>query len=206
MKFKEQALIAAAAAAMAQLATAAAEPIPYEFDKSHTAIRAWWVHWGFTRQALELTNYDGVILLDFEEPKNSKVYVTFHLDKGYWVGDPADDRFEKHLASADLFDIARFPTIAFKATSFETSDGKTGVMRGDLTIKGRTLPVALDVKLNRREVLGGADRAGFSAATKIDRSDWGLDFGLPNVCCEVEISIETELVGPPVEAAAQQSQ
>jgi polyisoprenoid-binding protein YceI len=193
-----QSALAAALLATASATGATAEPIRYEFDKSHTAIRTTWDHWGFTRQSIEFTNYDGVLLLDFADPRNSTVEVTFQLKDGYWVGAANKDLFER-LASPLLLDIARFATIKFKATAFETKNKVTGVMRGELTIKGHTRPVVLDVRLNRRELLSGADvdRAGFSAVTKLDRSLWGIDFGLPNVCCELDITIETELVGPP---------
>jgi polyisoprenoid-binding protein YceI len=177
---------------------AGAEPVRYDFNKTHTAIRASWNHWGLSRQSIEFTKYDGTLMLDLEKPANSSVEVTFSLVDGFWVGAPENDRFEQHLASPDLFDLAQFTTATFKATSFETKDGKTGTMRGDLTIKGQTHPVALDVKLNRAGPLHGKLKAGFSASGKINRSQWGLGFGAPDVSDELEITVETELDGPAV--------
>lgn len=191
----------AVALAAAFFTPAHAAPDAYTFDKTHTAIRAHWDHWGYSRQSIEFTRYDGALLLDFDAPKNSTIDVTFTLaPDGFFVGAPESDRFEQHLASADLFDFARFTTARFKATKFETSDGKTGRMTGDLTVKDATHPVTLDVVLNKREPLRGVMRAGFSAKGKIDRSLWGMGFGAPGVPNEIDITIETELVGPAVAA------
>lgn len=174
---------------------ALAEPVAYEFDRTHTAIRATWDHLGLSRQSIYFTDYEGVLLLDLEEPENSTVDVTFNLAGGFWVG-PDQSRFEAHLESDDLFDTAQFPTARFVATSFETEDGETGTMTGDLTLLGETRPVTLNVTLNHA---GGhpfnAERqvAGFSASTTIQRSQWGLGYAVPAVSDEIEISIETEL-------------
>lgn len=174
---------------------ALAEPVAYEFDRTHTAIRATWDHLGMSRQSIYFTDYEGVLLLDLEEPANSTVDVTFNLSGGFWVG-PDQERFEAHLESDDLFDTAQFPTARFVATSFETEDGQTGTMTGDLTLLGETRPVTLNVTLNHA---GGhpfnAERqvAGFSASTTIQRSQWGLGYAVPAVSDEIEISIETEL-------------
>ena len=174
--------------------TAFADPVEYEFDKTHTAIRATWTHLGFSHQAIQFTDFDGVLMLDFEEPENSTVDVTFNLQDGFWVG--ADqDRFVGHLSSPDLFNIAEFPTARFVATGFETEDGETGQMTGDLTLLGQTHPVTLDVTLNQRapNPMSGTPTAGFTATGEILRSQWGLGYAAPAVSDEVRIEINTEL-------------
>lgn len=188
--------IAYAAASLAAFLTGAAiaEPVEYEFDKTHTAIKATWNHLGYSEQSIYFTDYDGVLLLDLEEPSNSTVDVTFNLIDGFWVG-ANQDRFVNHLNSGDLFDTAQFPTARFVASSFETEDGTNGVMTGDLTLMGETHSVSLDVTLNSNEPhpFSGAELAGFSASGTIQRSQWGLDFAVPAVSDELKLSIETEL-------------
>ena len=130
-------------------AASAAELAAYEFDKTHTTIRATWEHLGYSQQSIHFTDYDGVMLLDFEEPQNSTVDVTFNLIDGFWVG-ANQDRFVGHLNSDDLFNTAEFPNARFVATGFETEDGETGTMTGDLTLLGQTHPVTLDVALRQR--------------------------------------------------------
>ncbi|MCC5996427.1 MAG: polyisoprenoid-binding protein [Oceanicaulis sp.] len=175
-------------------AEAFAEPQEYGFDKSHTTIRASWDHLGLSRQALHFTDFDGVLLLDFEAPENSTVDVTFNLENGFWVG-ASQDRFVNHLHTEDLFHVEAHPTARFVGTRFETEDGETGVMTGDLTLLGQTRPVSLDVTLNQRgpHPMGGHEVAGFSATGVIQRSEWGMGFAVPNVSDAITIEIETEL-------------
>ncbi|WP_084420546.1 YceI family protein [Henriciella litoralis] len=174
---------------------AMAEPVAYEFDKDHTAIVASWDHMGFSRQAIEFTDYDGTLMLDMENPENSTIEVTFNLaDGGFWVGTPDSEDFENHLSSGDLFGLEEYPTAKFVATSFETEDGKTGTMTGDLTLKGETHPVTLDVTLNKAGEARGSYKAGFSATGTMMRSEWGMGYAAPAVSDELQLMIETELV------------
>ena len=75
-----------------------------------------------------------------------------------------------HLRSADFFDVENFPQITFVSTSF---DGDT--LAGDLTIKGITKPVTLDVEFNGVATdPWGNDKAAFEATGELNRTDWGL--------------------------------
>ena len=189
--------LAALLTAPLTVADAFAEPAEYEFDKSHTTIRASWNHLGYSEQSIHFTDYDGVLLLDFEEPENSTVDVTFSLADGFWVG-ANQDRFVNHLNSGDLFNTAEYPEARFVATAFDTEDGETGTMTGDLTLLGQTHPVTLNVEVNKREAkpeqMGGAMTAGFSARGTIERSQWGLGYAVPAVSDEIDLVIETELL------------
>ncbi len=186
--------LAAFLAAPALTSAASADPAAYEFDKTHTTITATWNHLGYSEQAIHFTDYDGVLLLDFEEPANSTVDVTFNIAGGFWVG-AGQERFVTHLNSGQLFNTAEFPNARFVATSFETEDGETGTMTGDLTLLGQTHPVTLDVTLRQLapHPFSGDEVAGFSASGEILRSEWGLGYAVPNVSDEIRIEIETEL-------------
>jgi len=108
-----------------------------------------------------------------------------------WAG-AHHDRFIGHLNSAEVFNTAEFPTAHFVATGFETEDGVTGTMSGDLTIIGVTVPVTLDVTLNDLREDG---TAGFTATGTLVRSDWGPTIGIyaGPVSDEVVLTINTEL-------------
>ena len=86
-----------------------------------------------------------------------------------------DEQRDAHLRSADFFDVEKIGPMTFRSTSFDGTSAK-----GDLTIKGVTRPVELDV-----EFLGldtdpwGGQRIGFEATTEINRKDFGLDFNIP---------------------------
>jgi polyisoprenoid-binding protein YceI len=89
--------------------------------------------------------------------------------------DTRDETRDGHLRSADFFDVENHGGMTFTTTSF---DGTTAA--GDLTIKGVTRPIELDV-----EFLGagtdpwGGSRLGFEATTEISRKDFGVDFNVP---------------------------
>src|SRR4051794_21228416 len=86
-----------------------------------------------------------------------------------------DEQRDAHLRSADFFDVEKFGQMTFTATSF---DGATAV--GELTIKGVTKPVELDVEfLGLGQDPWGNQRLGFEASTVINRKDWGVDFNIP---------------------------
>lgn len=183
--------LTATAVAVLTAAAAFADPVAYEFDRSHTAISASWMHQGLSRQSLQFTDYDGTLLLDFENPENSSVDITFSLIDGLWAG-AHHDRFIGHLNSAEIFNTAEFPTAHFVATGFETEDGVTGTMSGDLTIIGVAVPVSLDVTLNDLREDG---TAGFTATGTLVRSDWGPTISIyaGPVSDEVILTINTEL-------------
>jgi polyisoprenoid-binding protein YceI len=181
-----------ATAIAALTATAAlADPVEYVFDKSHTEISASWIHQGLSRQSMQFTDYDGTLMLDFETPSNSTVDITFDLVGGIWAGGH-HERFIAHLNSDEIFNTADYPTARFVATGFETEDGDTGTMTGDLTIVGTSVPVTLDVTLNRLREDG---TAGFTATGTVLRTDWGPTVGIyaGPISDEVIITINTEL-------------
>ncbi|GAB4532426.1 MAG: YceI family protein [Parvularculaceae bacterium] len=184
-----------AAAGLAVLgAPALAAPHPYELDRSHSSIVASWSNSGINRPFMAFPEFDGEFILDMEEPQNSRITVELAA-ASLWTGVAALD---SNLKSEWYFDVAQFPTARFEATGFERIDPDHGVMRGDLTIKGRTHPVEFRVALNHygrhplapfRDNLDDLVVAGFSASAVISRSafDLGLVRTIPD---EIEIRIE----------------
>ena len=86
-----------------------------------------------------------------------------------------DAQRDNHLRSSDFFDVANHGPMTFRSTSF---DGTTAT--GELTIKGVTNPVELDVTfLGVDKDAYGNTRIGFEATTQIDRKDFGVDFDIP---------------------------
>jgi polyisoprenoid-binding protein YceI len=187
-------LLAAAPAALLLAAPALAEPAEFRPDPTHTFISASWDHGGYATMPLYFTNYETDFQLDLENPENSSVEVTFNLVDGLWVG-PNQDRFLNHLNSADFFETEANPTATFVGTSFETEDGVTGVMTGDLTMNGMTGPVSLNVTLNKtgESAFTGGRRLGFSATGTLVRSEWDMGFAAPAVSDEIAIEVQAEL-------------
>lgn len=188
-------LLAASAGLLAlSAAPALADPVAFEFDKTHTLIEARWNHQDYSTMSMQFTDYDGTLELDLENPSASTVDITFNLIDGFWVG-ANQERFIGHLNSADFFETEVNPTARFVATGFETEDGETGTMTGDLTVNGVTAPVSLSVTLNKvGETRGGSTKLGFTATGSMMRSEWDMGYAVPFVSDEIELFISTELV------------
>jgi polyisoprenoid-binding protein YceI len=169
----------------------------YQIDSAHSVA-------GFTVRHMMVSNVTGGFsklsgTVDFnpDNPSQSKVDVTIDAASV----DTRNTGRDNDLRSANFFDVATYPVITFKSTRVEKAgEGKYRVV-GNLTMHGVTKEVVLDVDGPTPEVQAqGAFRAGASAATKIDRKDFGitynrtLDNGGVVVSNEVRINIEVELV------------
>ncbi|WP_067802496.1 YceI family protein [Actinomadura formosensis] len=86
---------------------------------------------------------------------------------------------DAHVRTADVLDVEKYPTMTF-ATTGVRAEGDGHFLDGELTIKGVTRPVTLSVEFNGvAEDPWGGTRTGFSAATTINRRDWGIEFNIP---------------------------
>lgn len=143
------------------------------------------------------TDVQGTLEYNEADPTQSSVEVTIATAS---VDTRADQR-DNHLRSADFFDSEHFPNITFRSTRVERTSSDTGRLTGELTIRGVTHPVTLNVK---REGRGkdpwGGERLGYSATTIVDREKFGLTWnqaletGGVVVGDEVKVAIEVEWV------------
>jgi polyisoprenoid-binding protein YceI len=106
-----------------------------------------------------------------------------------------------HLKSADFFDVQNYPELTFKGTSFKKIDDENYKLKGDLTIKGVSKEVTLDVEFGGVNTdPWGNEKAGFSLNGKINRKDFGLNWnaaletGGVLVSDEVKLSAEVQFV------------
>jgi len=177
--------------------SAFAAPVSYKIDPNHTNVLASWSHFGFSNPSINFGQADGTIVYDADKVSASSVQVTLPLTG---LSALAAD-FYDHLTGDKWFDAAKFPAATFKSTKVEAAgEGKLKVT-GDLTVKGVTKPVVLNVTLNKAGEQPMAKRAaiGFDATATVQRSDFGLGAYVPNVSDEVELRITTEAVVPKAE-------
>ena len=182
------------AALFAFAGSAFAAPVTYKIDPNHTNVIASWSHFGFSNPSLNFGQADGTIVYDADKISASSVQVTLPLTGLSALA----DQFYDHLTSADWFDAAKYPSATFKSTKVEAAgEGKLKVT-GDLTVKGVTKPVVLDVTLNKAGEQPMAKRAavGFDATAKVKRSEFGLGNYVPNVSDDVSLRITTEAIVP----------
>jgi polyisoprenoid-binding protein YceI len=188
-----QTMLATAVLALAST-TAFAAPLTYKIDANHTDVVASWSHFGFSNPIAHFGKVDGNIVYDPAKVGDSKVEVTIPLSglNAHY------DAFDEHLRSADFFDAEKFPNVTFKSTSVKAAGKDKLKVTGDLTIKGITKPVVLDVTINKIGIQPMAKReaAGFSATATVKRTDFGLGLYAPNVSDEVKLTITTEAIVP----------
>ncbi|MEL1262946.1 YceI family protein [Pseudoxanthomonas putridarboris] len=179
-----------AAALFALAGSAFAAPVTYKLDPTHTDVIAQWNHFGFSNPSAHFGEADGVLVYDADNVSASSVQVTLPLSalNGFSA------KFDEHLRSADFFDAAQFPAASFKSTKVEAAGEGKLTVTGDLTIKGITKPVVLDVTLNKvaEHPIRKVPAIGFDATATVKRSDFGVGAYAPVVSDEVKLTITTE--------------
>ena len=146
----------------------------YEIDGAHTSVEFVGRHLMITKVRGRFSAVRGQITIA-EDPKDSHVEVEIDAAS---VSTGNDDR-DAHLKSGDFFDVEHYPTITFASTGVKPLRDNTWEVVGDLTVHGTTKPVTLQVDFDG----GGAspmgdERVGFSAATEVNREDFGLTWNV----------------------------
>lgn len=166
----------------------------YQSEAKHRYITFSYMHQGLSRPHLRWRDWDASLDWNAEDPTASSISVDIKaasIDSGV-------DEFDGHLRGEQFFDVENHPNITFVSTSLTKSSDTTGTMTGDLTIKGITKPVTLDVTMNNGffDARGNQYKIGFSAKGSVKRSDYGVDLYTPFVGDEVDVVIESEFVMP----------
>lgn len=166
-------------------------------DPSHSEV-------AFKVKHLMISNVKGV----FKEYSASVItaghdFMTAEIDFTMNPGsvDTGDVKRDEHMRGADFFDVENFKTITFKSTGCKKkNDDGHYELHGDLTVKGITKNITLDVEfMGTMTDPWGNEKAGFSVNGKINRKDWGLNWnaaleaGGVLVSEEVKITCEVQL-------------
>ena len=103
-------------------------------------------------------------------------------------------KLDKHLLSADFFDVAKYPTATFVSNKVTDIKGKQFNLVGVLTLHGVSKPITLAVTQNADQINpnSGLPTAGFSATANLKRSDFGIANYVPKVSDEIQLNIEIE--------------
>lgn len=167
----------------------------WALDPAHAEVAFIGRHFGLTKIRGRFNRVSGTVRIA-ETPDESTVSVDIHMASVSSGDQTRDD----HLRSADFFDIENHPTATFRSTVVQVT-GATGTIRGDLTIKGVTRPVTLDVSFEGAATdPWGGKRAVFSAIGSINREDWGLTWNMILeaggllVSKEIRLEIDIELI------------
>lgn len=187
-------LLAAAAMALPSLALAA----DWNIDDSHSSAQFKVRHLMVSTVRGEFGKVNGTVQYDAKAPEKMVIEATIDASSINTRNKDRDD----HLRGADFFDVQKFPTLTFKSTSARKLGKDKFAVTGNLTMKGVTKPVTLEVVGLDKEVTDpwGNTRVGASATGKINRKDWGLTWnqaletGGVMVSDEVDLIIDAELI------------
>ncbi len=156
---------------LALLVSVASYAQSWKLDKAHAKMT-------FTVTHLLMSEVDGVFKsfdATITSSKEDFSDAVFELSADTKQITTNNDMRDGHLQKADMFDTEKFPTMTFKSTSILSTGAKKYVLKGDLTLKGVTKPVTLDLTLigtgtNRQ----GKKLVGFKASGTVKRTDFGV--------------------------------
>ena len=168
----------------------------WTFDPMHTQVEFSAKHLGMMTVRGHFAEVTATGQLYPDQPEKSNVDVTINTASIRTHNDKRDN----DLRSSNFLEVEKYPTIRFKSTKIEQKNPEKGTMTGDLTIKGVTHPVTLNVvRYGEFNDPMMGHRIGYAAETKINRKDFGMAFdmmldGKLIVSHQVQVNIEGELL------------
>jgi polyisoprenoid-binding protein YceI len=186
---KRTTLAAAIAVAAAAALPAAADVESYTVDPNHTFPAYEIGHFGYSFQRGRFNKTAGRITLDAAAKKGSADVAIDVASVSTGV-----QKLDQHLQTEDFFDAAKNPQITFKSSDLVFDGDRVAAARGELTIHGVTRPVTFQVTYFRcadhpmlKRKICGADMT-----TTIQRSDFGMKYGLPVLADDVLLRVNVE--------------
>jgi polyisoprenoid-binding protein YceI len=190
---RNRALITIAAGLISGLTMASAWNLDPDHSNIHFKIR----HMMISNVAGDLSSVKGTFDIDDKDSSKWKM----EAEAPVATISTNNPKRDTHLKSADFFDAGKYPTIKFKSSKFEKAGDGKWTMKGDLTMHGVTKEVTwnVDSLTDPMKDPYGLMRRGFSAATKINRKDWGLKWnkaletGGVAVGEDVDVTVDAEM-------------
>jgi polyisoprenoid-binding protein YceI len=168
----------------------------YQIDPKHSAAHFQVRHMTIAFVKGEFGNVTGTVDFDPSNPEATKIDVSIDVNS---LNTRDADR-DGHIKTPDLLNAAEFPTVTFKSKSVSKS-GSGYKVEGDLTLRGATKGVTLDVSSVSDEVTDPwkFQRRGVTASATIKRSEFGMGWNMdlpgvgPMVSDEVRVDIDLEI-------------
>src|SRR5213080_1148795 len=182
----------------------------WKFDPFHTQVEFSAKHLGMMTVRGHFAELTASGEIDVEHPERSTIEATINTGSIRTHNEQRDN----DLRSSNFLEVDKYPTLSFKSTRIEPAGAGRYTLTGDLTIKGTTRPVSLDVvKYGEFNDPQMGHRIGYAAEGQINRKDFGMRFdmmldGKFIVSNVIQINIEGELVEAkePVAEGAQEAQ
>jgi polyisoprenoid-binding protein YceI len=168
----------------------------WKFDPYHTQVEFSAKHLGMMTVRGHFAELTATGDIDVEYPERSQVEATINTASIRTHNEQRDS----DLRSSNFLEVEKYPTMTFKSTKIEPVGGDRYTLTGDLTIKGNTRPVTLNVvKYGEFTDPNMGHRIGYAAEGQINRKDFGMRFdmmldGKFIVSNEIQINVEGELL------------
>jgi polyisoprenoid-binding protein YceI len=166
----------------------------WNIDPVHSYVGFWVRHMMVSKVRGKFNTFSGQIVTG-ESPLQSSATAEIDLASI----DTNNEQRDNHIRSSDFFEVETNKTMTYRSTGVRAEDDEY-ILDGELTLKGVTRSVPLTLELNGfAPDPYGSIRAGFSARAEINRSDFGVNFGLAEaggvtVSDKVTIQLEIEAV------------
>jgi len=184
-------IFATAVAALLLTLPAAAQTSTWKIDPNHSGVQFVIRHMGVSNIHGSFGNVTGTISWDEKDQTKSSVEAVIDATT---VNTTVAAR-DKHLKSADFFNVEKYPTLTFKSTAVKKVNGKLQLV-GDLTLAGVTKSVTFDVEgPSTPRTMKGKTISGFSASGTLKRSEFifGPKFAPPMLGDEIKFTIDLEI-------------
>lgn len=162
----------------------------YNIDPNHTYAHFAVTHLGLSTILGRIDSTGGTLTIDTENDTGS---VQVNLDPASI--DTGHAKRDDHLRSPDFLNVLEFPQMRFESTAVTlTDDG--GTVEGNLTLLGQSRPVTLEItRWNcTTHPMAKQPACGFDATGVIERSEFGVNYGIPNIADEMELLINVEAI------------
>lgn len=171
--------------------SALAAPETYNIDPTHTFANFSYNHFGLSTQISKFDRTSGSVTLD-KSANAGAVDITIDMSSV----DTGFPTFNDHIQGEDFLDTTQFPTARFKSTAVRFDGDRPVAIDGDLTIKGITRPVTLEVThfVTMPHPMLKQDAIGANARTVISRTEFNAGKYAPNVGDEVTITVSLEAI------------
>ncbi len=152
---------------------ATSENAKWVLDASHSELEFRVKHLMISNVKGEFKKFDATFEGDVASLSDAKISATIDASSIY----TNEDKRDEHLRSEDFFDVEKFKDITFVGTSIKSKSDDEFELTGDLTMKGITKPVTLNVEFGGViKDPWGNDKSAFSFSGEINRKDWGLNW------------------------------
>lgn len=162
----------------------------YRFDSSHSQLVFFIGHLGFSQAIGRLRLGPGHFSFDNDDWSRSSVDAAVNLDSL----DMGDSAWTDAVKAGQLLAVASYPQARFTSRSVEKTGGNNGVVHGELTLHGKSVPLDLAITFNRaaRDPYTFKDKVGFSARATLNRGDFGIKRYQGVIGEHVEVRLEVE--------------